>query len=424
MSVTLQLGNASFKLDATRNRVFAGRDPTACGLAHLDPGLSRRHAEVWLENGNTFVRDLGSSNGTWVDGQLVGAYPVQVKPGMKVFLGTVPLGATWEMSAGGGATMMVSMPPELAQLIEQRKQQAMAGQMPGPQMPMAPPAPMAQQMPYQGQGQMPGVTAAQAQMMGQAARAPQQGGLGVGGSTDPLPADLPYRRQGSNNNGVLLIALPGDTFSNANTINGFIEFTAMDNENVASISIELVEFHKKGHGDGHVWDRMLVRQGPWKAQKGDVLPLPFALRVPPGTSISGREVVWEIRGLVDINWATDIDCVVPISMRNTDVERIRDALGSLDYRIVELDSAPLGQRFSGKFAPPANLRSEWGINDIDIHVEYLGTNLQVHMHIDKKGVFTRDRDVKQIFELQRLRTAQPAELTAHIKKQIDEVMQR
>jgi len=426
MSVTLQLGNSSFKLDPVqKNRVFAGRDPTACGLAFLDPGLSRRHAEIWLENGNTFIRDLGSSNGTWVDGQLVGAYPVQLKPGARVFLGTVALGAEWELAAGGGATMMVAMPAELLQLIEARKQQAMSGQAPAAPLPMAPVAPLQQQAPYQGQGQMPGVAAYQAQAMGQAAmQAQPANALGVGGAAVIDPKDLPYRRQGSNNNGVLLIALPGDTFSNANTINGFIEFTAMDNETVASISIELIEFHKKGHGDGHVWDRMLVRQGPWKTKNGDVLPLPFSLRVPPGTSISGREVVWEIRGLVDINWATDIDCVVPISMRNTDVERIRDALGSLDYRIVELESAPLGQRFSGKFAPPANLRSEWGINDIDIHVEYLGTNLQVHMHIDKKGVFTRDRDVKQIFELQRLRGAPATEVVAHIKKQIDEVMQR
>ncbi len=417
MSVTLQLGNSSFKLDSVKNRVFAGRDPSACGLAFLDPGLSRRHAEIWLENGNTFIRDLGSSNGTWVDGQLVGAYPVQLKSGGKVFLGTVPLGAQWEMSAGGGATQMVQMPAELAALIEQRKQMMAAGQTPGAA-PMAPAAP--------GYPQMPGVMPQQAQAMGAAAQAQAQPGnvLGVGGAVNVDPKDLPYRRQGSNNNGVLLIALPADTFSNANTINGFIEFTAMDNETVASISIELIEFHKKGHGDGHVWDRMLVRQGPWKSKKGDVIPLPFSLRVPPGTSISGREVVWEIRGLVDINWAVDIDCVVPISMRNTDVERIRDALGSLDYRIVELESAPLGQRFSGKFAPPANLRSEWGINDIDIHVEYLGANLQVHMHIDKKGVFTRDRDVKQIFEIQRLRTAPAAEVVAHIKKQIDEVMQR
>src|SRR5688500_4600371 len=65
-SLNLQLGTSQIRLDPARNRVFAGRDATACGLAHLDPGLSRRHAEVWIEAGQTFIRDLGSANGTWV----------------------------------------------------------------------------------------------------------------------------------------------------------------------------------------------------------------------------------------------------------------------------------------------------------------------------------------------------------------------
>jgi hypothetical protein len=400
-SVTLQLGTAQVRLDASRNRIFAGRDPTACPLAFLDPGLSRRHAEVWMENNQTFIRDLGSSNGTWVDGQLVGAYPVALRPGMVVYLGTVPLGVSWEAALGGGATQMVQMPEELKRLVEQRKQMAAAGQsMPPSGMAMAPP-------------QYP-------------AAAPAQPGnaLGVGGAVAPVPSSLAYRRQGSNNNGVLLIALAADTFSNAALIEGYVEFTALDNENVASISVELIEFHKKGPSEGHVWDRVLVRQGPWKTRKGDVLPLPFQLRVPPGTSISGREVIWEIRGLVDINWAVDIDCVVPINMRNTDIEKLRDALGGLDYRIVDLESSPLGQRFTGKFQPPAQLRSQWGINDIDLAVDYLGANLQVHMHIDKKGVFTRDRDVKQTYDLARIRSAPIAELSTHLKKQIDEVMQK
>lgn len=449
MSVTLQLGNSKLTLDATNNRVFAGRDPTACRLAHLDVGLSRRHAEIWMENGQTFIRDLGSSNGTWVDGQLVGAYPVSMKAGQVVYLGTVPLGAEWPADHGGGATMMVQMPAELLKLVELRKQQAAAGAV-GANMPMAQVQPQQPQMmghmPQQmlGQPQMqqmapqmqqpayaaaPGMPAP-GMMPGQMApgmmpgQVPAGHSVGAGGMVGPLPASLAYRRQGSNNNGVLLIALPADTFSNAATIDGFVEYTSLDNENVASISVELIEFHKKGPSDGHVWDRVLVRQGPWKSKKGDVLPLPFQLRVPPGTSISGREVIWEIRGLVDINWAVDIDCVVPINMRNTDIEKIRDALGALDYRIVDLESAALGQRFMGKFAPPANLRSQWGINDIDINVEYLGANIQVHMHIDKKGVFTRDRDVKQVYDLARLRVAPQAELSGYIKKQIDEVMQK
>ena len=33
--------------------------------------LSRRHASLWTEGGRCFVRDLGSSNGTFVNGQRV-----------------------------------------------------------------------------------------------------------------------------------------------------------------------------------------------------------------------------------------------------------------------------------------------------------------------------------------------------------------
>lgn len=37
-----------------------------------DPGVSRRHAELRLAEGGATVRDLGSTNGTWVDGERVG----------------------------------------------------------------------------------------------------------------------------------------------------------------------------------------------------------------------------------------------------------------------------------------------------------------------------------------------------------------
>ncbi|MBP6633358.1 MAG: FHA domain-containing protein [Kofleriaceae bacterium] len=386
MIVQLTLGTASARLDPTSNRLYAGRDPQACGLAFQDPGLSRRHAEVWLENGMTYLRDLGSSNGTWVDGQMVGATPVALRPGQQVYLGMIPLGLAWQGGASNGATMMATeIPDALKQLIEARQRQ------------LAAPAPVA-------------------------AAPAASAGIGVGGASAPLPADFAYRRQGANDNGVLLIALRQDTFWNGGMVEGFIEFTATDNENVASITVELVEFHKKGPSAGHVWDRVLVRQGPWRAQKGDVLPLPFQLRVPPGTSVTGRDVHWELHGLVDINWAVDIECTVPISMRNTDLERVRDALGSLDYRIVDLDSAPLGQRFEGKFQPPANLRAQLGIIDIDLVVEYLGANLKVQMHVDKKGMFKRDRDVEQVFDLARFRAAPLAEVAANFKKQIDDIM--
>lgn len=38
-----------------------------------DPGVSRRHAEIRVEPGGAVVRDLGSTNGTFVDGERAGA---------------------------------------------------------------------------------------------------------------------------------------------------------------------------------------------------------------------------------------------------------------------------------------------------------------------------------------------------------------
>ncbi|MGW7424929.1 FHA domain-containing protein [Streptomyces sp. NPDC054813] len=60
-----------------------GRDATDCahvaGLAGLDQ-LSRNHAELTWHAGRLYITDLGSSNGTYVDGQLV-TRPAQLWPG-------------------------------------------------------------------------------------------------------------------------------------------------------------------------------------------------------------------------------------------------------------------------------------------------------------------------------------------------------
>jgi hypothetical protein len=393
-TVHLQLGMSQATLGGNINRVYMGRDP-ACGLSFGDPSLSRRHAEVFLEGGYAFIRDLGSSNGTWVNGQLVGPQPVQLMPGQTIYLGMVPLVASWQAEGGvdGGRTMAVAMPPELKAMVEERQaQMAMLARSPA-----ATPVP----------GGFP-----------QGAVPP---GLGVGGHSAPVPAEMAYRRQGSNANGVLLIALHGDTFANDQMMEGYLEFTAMDTETVASITVELVEHHRKANGP-HVWDRVLVRQGPWRAHEGDVLPLPFQLRIPPGTSVSGLNVYWELIGYVDINWASDIEAKVPVNMRNTDIERVRDALGALDYRIADLEPAPLGQRFVGVFQPPAQLARQLGINDIHLVVEYMGANIKVVMEIDKKGMFKRDRENATVFDLAQFRAAPLAEVTANFKQQIDAMM--
>jgi pSer/pThr/pTyr-binding forkhead associated (FHA) protein len=392
----LQLGQTQAWLHAGVPRLFIGRD-TACGLVGTDPTMSRRHAEVFLDGTNVYIRDLGSANGTWVDGQPLGPTPVALKPGQQIYVGHVPLGVSGTFGGGSGATVVGAMPPDLIAMIEARKAAMAKGSQVAAQAAAAAPATSPQARPAQAP-----------------APAPQQG-LGLGGKAAPLPADFAYRRQGANGNGSLLIALKQDTFDNTSLIDGFVEFTALDDETVASIMVELIEYNRKGAKEGH---------GPWETHKGAVLPLPFQLRVPPGTSISGGEVWWEIHGYVDINWALDIEANCPIHMRNVDVERIRDALGSLDYRIVNLESQALGQRFKGKFHPPTQWREQWGISDVNLEVEYLGSNLQVKLEVEKTSMFRFDKKLVTTFDLQRLRTASLPEISAHFQQQIEQMMAR
>lgn len=397
MTVTLQLGSAQFRLEGPGSRIFAGRDPAACQLADGHQTLSRRHAEIMLApDGNVYIRDLGSANGTWVDGRVVGAEPTQIAAGMQVYLGHVPLGVTWPVN-GGRTAFAQQMPPELLALIQAR----------------------------QNQFQNPGGSMAMPSASGSMAAAASMPGTPT--SSTPLPSEMAYRRQGSNDNGVLLLALKQDTHWCGAAIDGYVEFTALDNETVASISVELVEIQRRKSAIGqswekeHVWDRVLVRQGPWRAKNGDILPLPFTLRVPAGTAMTSREVNWEIRGMVDINWAVDIDAKMPITMRNQDIERLRDGMGSMDYRVIDIESVAGGQRFEGKFAPPANLARDWGVNSVALEIEYLGANLKVRMKLDRKGVH-HDPAIDQVFELGRLRAASQPEVNMTLKSMLDQLL--
>src|SRR5438132_9183447 len=121
MSVTLQLGEARLELKAPNARVFAGRDPAACQLAHGDPTLSRRHAEIWASDGQVWLRDLGSANGSWIDGQSLGHDAIAMQPGQQIWLGHVPLGVTWTVD-GAQTVMAQDVPPELKALIAARQQ--------------------------------------------------------------------------------------------------------------------------------------------------------------------------------------------------------------------------------------------------------------------------------------------------------------
>ncbi|MFI6264704.1 FHA domain-containing protein [Micromonospora sp. NPDC051006] len=59
---------ASFRLGLHPQVI--GRAPTVDVVVH-DPHLSRRHAEVWLAPDGAALRDLDSTNGTWLNDQRI-----------------------------------------------------------------------------------------------------------------------------------------------------------------------------------------------------------------------------------------------------------------------------------------------------------------------------------------------------------------
>jgi len=71
--------------DIGRNRALIGRAPEADTVIPHDD-ISRQHALVYREKGENFIRDLGSANGTKVDGNPIGGQPVPMQQGSVVHL--------------------------------------------------------------------------------------------------------------------------------------------------------------------------------------------------------------------------------------------------------------------------------------------------------------------------------------------------
>jgi hypothetical protein len=65
--------------------VLIGRSPS-CTLVLDDDYSSSRHARIFPQNGAWFVEDLGSTNGTYLEGRRLEA-PVRVQPGEQVRIG-------------------------------------------------------------------------------------------------------------------------------------------------------------------------------------------------------------------------------------------------------------------------------------------------------------------------------------------------
>lgn len=70
-----------------------------------EPRLSRQHARFCLRDGRVFVEDLGSTNGTWVDGTRIEER--EVEPGVEIVLGGV-IACVHALSAAGPSARGIS----------------------------------------------------------------------------------------------------------------------------------------------------------------------------------------------------------------------------------------------------------------------------------------------------------------------------
>jgi len=91
-----------------------GRDPGGTGVKISDPRCSRRHASIWVQEGRIQIRDLGSKNGTWINGKRV-EDAVTLQPGDHVRIGHAEfalVGPGGEYRCACCMETLITAPPE------------------------------------------------------------------------------------------------------------------------------------------------------------------------------------------------------------------------------------------------------------------------------------------------------------------------
>jgi DNA-binding winged helix-turn-helix (wHTH) protein len=84
----LTMGHRRLSLASGENIV--GRDEAA-NVRIDDPMVSRRHARILVSGSGALIEDLGSKNGTFIEGQPLTAAPMPLRNGIQLAFGTVPV---------------------------------------------------------------------------------------------------------------------------------------------------------------------------------------------------------------------------------------------------------------------------------------------------------------------------------------------
>jgi serine/threonine protein kinase len=94
-----------------------GRD-TACEIRVPSDAVSRRHARLTITDDAVFIQDLGSANGTFIEGRRAEGR-VALQPGQKIEMGLVVLQANWKpRQPGAPATVVETYAPDKAAATE------------------------------------------------------------------------------------------------------------------------------------------------------------------------------------------------------------------------------------------------------------------------------------------------------------------
>jgi predicted component of type VI protein secretion system len=108
-----------------------------CDITVSDPDVSRRHAAVQMSNGGLSIEDLGSTNGTYVNGERISA-PRALRDGDEVQIGST----VWRLRAPVEATRLREVPSGATRMSQATTLRPSAAEPPAPEPPaVEPPAP-------------------------------------------------------------------------------------------------------------------------------------------------------------------------------------------------------------------------------------------------------------------------------------------
>ncbi|HAL48104.1 MAG: FHA domain-containing protein [SAR202 cluster bacterium] len=89
-----------------------GRDATN-DIVEEHPAVSRKHARIFRNPQGFWIQDVGSANGTFIDGEKIGQEPHSLKNGDRIQLGSAASGTDWEFFEEEVVGLGVAAPPTM-----------------------------------------------------------------------------------------------------------------------------------------------------------------------------------------------------------------------------------------------------------------------------------------------------------------------